>query len=290
MLGPTLQTRWDWRAAGNFIFGGTGTGLMIMAATMSLLGHSNTFFGLVASLFVGAGLGLVWLEIGRPMRSLNVFKNPNTSWMTREGMIAIAVLPLGMLAMLIDSAPVLIAAAVFAFGFMFAQAQILRAAKGIPAWRAYQIIALICTTGLAEGAGIFLIGTALSGAPIPDLAWIITITLIGLRILAWEHYRSALRRGAPEGTLKALRSISIPFHLIGLFIPFITAMVAVLNDVYQFPLAIITGLCITFSGWFCKYTIIIHAAYSQGYAIPHTPARGGGTSGPGIQPGWRLKS
>jgi len=289
MLGPTLQTRWDWRAAGNFIFGGTGTGLMAIAAAMALMGHANTFFGLVASLFVAAGLGLVWLEIGRPMRSMNVFKNPNTSWMTREGMIATVLLPLGLLAMFLDSTPILIAAAVFAVAFMFAQAQILHAAKGIPAWRTNQIIALICTTGLAEGAGIFLIGLALFGSTIPELVWIIAITLIGLRILAWEHYRGVLRRAAPEGTLKALRSISIPFHLLGLFIPFGTAMVAVLNDVYQLPLAIVTGLCITLSGWLCKYTIIIHAAYSQGYAITHSPARGGGTAGPGIQPGWRLK-
>jgi phenylacetyl-CoA:acceptor oxidoreductase subunit 2 len=41
-------------------------------------------------------------------------------------------------------------------------------------------------------------------------------------------------------------------------------------------------------GWFCKYQIVIYAAYYQGFAITHTPARGGGKPGPGLKPGWRL--
>ncbi len=290
MLGPKLQTRWDWRAAGNFILGGTGTGLMAVAALLALLGINTSLYGVVAAAFVAGGLGLVWLEIGRPMRSLNVFKNAKTSWMTREGMLVLGVLPLGILAALTDSKMLLVIAAAPALLFLYAQARILRAAKGIPAWRAKPIVNTILTTGLSEGAGVLLIGSALFSAAIPQLLWIIAIVLIGLRILAWERYRGVLRKAAPEGTLKALRAISVPFYLIGLIIPFATAMIAVLNSNYQLPLAIVTGLCMTLSGWLCKYTIVIYAAYSQGYAITHSPARGGGTAGPGIQPGWRVKT
>jgi len=289
MLGPTLQTNWDWRAAGNFIFGGAGTGLMVIAAIMALSGINAALYGLVAAAFVSAGLGLVWLEIGRPMRSLNVFRNPSTSWMTREGLLAMAVLPLGLFATLLDSKSVLIVAAVPALLFLYSQARILRASKGIPAWRAKQIVATILTTGLAEGAGIFLLGSALFGAAIPQLIWIIAIVLIGIRILAWERYRIVLNRSAPEGTVKALSAINIPLIVVGLLIPSATAITALLTNENQLPLAIITGLCITLSGWLCKYTIITRAAYSQGYAITHSPARGGGTAGPGIQPGWRVK-
>ena len=39
---------------------------------------------MLALALVAAGLGAVWLEIGRPLRAIHVFFNPCTSWMTRE--------------------------------------------------------------------------------------------------------------------------------------------------------------------------------------------------------------
>jgi phenylacetyl-CoA:acceptor oxidoreductase subunit 2 len=49
MLAPTLQKRWDWRAAGNFICGGSGSGLMIMAALLAILGLHTSGYALLAS-------------------------------------------------------------------------------------------------------------------------------------------------------------------------------------------------------------------------------------------------
>ena len=45
------------------------------------------------SAFIGAGLTCVWLEIGRPLRAINVFFHPQTSWMTREGIVAVPINP-----------------------------------------------------------------------------------------------------------------------------------------------------------------------------------------------------
>ena len=86
---PWHQTNWDWRAAGNFIGGGTGTGLLFFATLAAGSADAYRIMALVALAFVGGGLTCVWLEIGRPLRAINVFFHPQTSWMTREGIVAV---------------------------------------------------------------------------------------------------------------------------------------------------------------------------------------------------------
>ena len=41
-VGPVLQTSWDWRAASNFILGGCGSGLILVAAVVALVGAATT--------------------------------------------------------------------------------------------------------------------------------------------------------------------------------------------------------------------------------------------------------
>ncbi len=298
MLAPHLQKYWDWRAAGNFICGGTGTGLLVVASIMNMFGHITTWYGLTAAIFVATGLGLVGLETGRPTRSMNVFRNPGSSWMSREGFLATALLPLALLASLFDSTIVLIISAILALCFLFSQAQMLYASKGIPAWRAKEINAFILSTGLTEGIGVFLIGSTLfsdlqmenstwqtSSIPI----WIAALILMMLRSIAWLHYLGTLKKSAPSATLLKLNEINIPFIIIGLIIPLGITLHALFIDENNMTLSVFAGLCMTLAGWLCKYTIIIRAAYTQGYAITHTPARGGGHAGPGVQPGWKVQ-
>ena len=92
---PWVQRHWDLRAATNFVAGGAGAGLVVASVASGARG-APAAVALVAGLaFVGLGLFAVWLEIGRPLRALNVFANPRTSWMSRE---AIAAVVLGVLA------------------------------------------------------------------------------------------------------------------------------------------------------------------------------------------------
>ena len=99
---PRLQRNWDSRAACNFIAGGSGTGLLTAAAMASLAGRPYYPAGALAVVLIGFGLSMVWLEIGRPLRALNVFFHPQTSWMTREAFLALPVLTLASLAALLD--------------------------------------------------------------------------------------------------------------------------------------------------------------------------------------------
>ena len=85
---PWQQTSWDWRAAGNFIGGGLGSGLIVITALSIAPGMHVSALLLTGMALMGLGLLCVWLEIGRPLRALHVFFNPRTSWMTREAFVA----------------------------------------------------------------------------------------------------------------------------------------------------------------------------------------------------------
>ena len=60
---PWQQVSWDWRAAGNFIGGGAGTGLLVASALFAAPDAANAwiqswllFAGLMAAITLGAGL------------------------------------------------------------------------------------------------------------------------------------------------------------------------------------------------------------------------------------------
>ena len=100
---PVQQRNWDWRAAGNFVGGGSGSGLLIIIAVLTLLGARIDNLIVIAIFLIVTGLGLVWLEIGRPWRFLNVYRNPATSWMSRESWLASVLVPLALLASWFES-------------------------------------------------------------------------------------------------------------------------------------------------------------------------------------------
>ncbi|HKB55298.1 MAG TPA: hypothetical protein VKD22_14975, partial [Ramlibacter sp.] len=72
---PWQQAHWDWRAAGNFMCGGAGSGLIVFTVLSGTAGLAQVLLLLAGMGLVGLGLLCVWLEIGRPLRALNVFLN-----------------------------------------------------------------------------------------------------------------------------------------------------------------------------------------------------------------------
>ncbi len=283
---PWLQQHWDWRAAGNFTFGGTGSGLMAALALVAVSTPLSFLYVLVALAFVGAGLFLVWLETGRPWRApLNVFFNPWTSWMSRESIVAAALFPLALAAAWFEARPLLIAAALVAMGFLYCQARLVQACKGIPAWRQPAIIRLLITTGLCEGVGLLVVIGFLPTPALSGLTSVLAILLV-VRQLAWRAYMRALKLSAPAETLHVLGRLSTPFVLLGHVLP-----IALIASGYVFaqgaPLVgALAGACALAAGWLMKYQLITKASYNQGYAINHTPERGTGGGGAGGKPGW----
>ena len=55
------------------------------------------------------------------------------------------------------------------------------------------------------------------------------------------------------------------------------------------PGFVLGGLLTFAGGWVFKFALITRAAYNQGFAILHTPARGAGTPGVGAKPGWVVR-
>ena len=248
-----LQKHWDARAAANFMLGGMGAGLMVAAALFQPSGGAPVALALA---LVAAGLAAVWLEIGKKLRAINVFFNPFTSWMTRESFVAVLLFALGGAA-LWRGQPWLPLAALAALAFVFCQGRILRASKGIPAWRAPQVTLLIVSTGLAEGAGL-----ALFFAEVPALlAWLALAVI--LRALAWTRYAAAVKSPALETPGRALLQIGT-----------VGALALVLAAALLPALAPLAGLAALAPGLWLKFALVTRASFNQGFALPRTPVRG----------------
>jgi len=286
-VSPKLQTQWDWRAAANFTFGGTGTGLFAAAMLAGFIAPTMWIAAFLALALVGAGLFCVWLEIGRPWRFLNVLRHPARSWMTREAMVAVPFFGLGGLAWLLGSSSLGVLAAGAGLGFLYCQGRILKAAKGIPAWRQAGIVPLIVATGLTEGVGVFAFLAVLLGAS-DGLSGMVSaglLILVGLRYAAWTRYRTALgAEGAPTGAFTALDSGGLNLSAL----PQLAIAALGLVSIALPEALLLAGPAAMLTGWGFKFTLITKAAFNQGYAINRMPARGAGRSRRGIKPGWTM--
>lgn len=285
-VAPAQQGNWDWRAAGNFIGGGTGTGFLLVAALVAMGGLPVWPLALIGLAFVGGGLFCVWLEVGRPWRAMNVFFHPQTSWMSREAVVAVPLFGVGGLALLLNEPWPLLAAAVLGMLFLFAQANILQAAKGIPAWREPLIVPFIISTGIAEGGGLLLALLAAAGV-VP--VWLPPVFLFAVivRFVWWRMYLARLFEGvAPMATRRTARALNKPFFWAGHVAPSLLLALGLAVPPAGAPAFILAGLAVMLAGWWIKLAIVTRLAHEQGFAIPVSPRRGAGAAGPGARPGW----
>jgi phenylacetyl-CoA:acceptor oxidoreductase subunit 2 len=287
-IGPWHQTNWDLRAAANFCGGGSGTGLLVAAVVAHASGAPYRPLALAALALIALGLACVWLEIGRPWRALHVFFHPQTSWMTRESLVAVPLFAAGAAALWQEGGAFAWATAALAAAFLWCQAQILRAAKGIPAWRAPWVVPLILSTGLVEGAGLAAIACAFL-APVHELARPAALALAVLLVLragVWQAYRAKL--DAPTRAVAALDRAAPLFHRVGNWVAALLATIAALlaSDAVAAPLGIVAGTIAVAGGWGLKFVLVARAGFNQGFALPHLPVRGSGKPGPPAKPGW----
>lgn len=270
---PWHQTNWDFRAAFNFIFGGTGAGLLIAAAFSGAAGNALRAEMLLGMALIGAGLVSVWFEIGRPLRAMNVGFNPFTSWMTREAFAAGLVFTLGLAAAWLGSQPLALAAALAALVFAYCQSRILQAAKGIPAWRVPALIWLVVTTALAEGAGLVVALAALFDTPARGALAYFSLALIA-RALAWSIYRGGVAKIAVRAALAALERTGKILIQFGTIAPLALLLAAWFAPDAARVLVLLAGIAALATGWQFKFVLITRAAYNQGFALPHLPVRG----------------
>ena len=272
---PWQQTQWDWRAAGNFVCGGAGGGLIVFAALSGAQGLALAALLLGGLALVGTGLACVWLEIGRPLRALHVFFNPQTSWMTREAFVATLLMPAA-LAAAAGLPGFEWLAAVLALTFVYCQSRMLQAAKGIPAWREPLLVPLVVLSGLAEGGGLWLLVQPAHAAG-ESLLLALVGALVLARVLVWLAYRHRLALRAAPRAMAALDAAGRWLQLAGSLLPLaLLALVAggLIGSALAAPLLVIAGLLAAAAGAWLKFTLITRAGFNQGFALVHLPVRG----------------
>jgi phenylacetyl-CoA:acceptor oxidoreductase 26-kDa subunit len=272
---PSRQKSWDVRAAANFTCGGAGTGLIVFAA---IAGGHGAFLAspIIAGLaLVAIGLLSVWHETGRPLRALHVFFHPQTSWMSREAYVATLLFPAGLLAAAGVPGLAWVSAAL-ALMFVYCQARMLRASRGIPAWRESRIVPLIVATGLAEGGGLFLAASPWLHADTAPLLEGFAVLLL-LRALLWWAYRRVLAGAAAPRALVALDHSGAMLYLAGTLLPLALTGFVAAGAPGGAPAAFaaaIAGIAAAAAGAQMKYTLVVKAGFTQGFALAHLPVRG----------------
>ncbi len=271
---PWQQTSWDARAAGNFVGGGAGSGLLLFTAVSGAQGSLRPLLFALALVLVALGLLCVFAELGRPWRSMNVIFNPRTSWMSREAALAPLLLGSGALALfgVAAAAPL---AALLGLGFLYCQARIVQAAKGIPAWREPLTVPLLVATGLTEGAGLFWLLAPSWGQGTPAL-WVAFGVLLALRFALGAFWYRRLARSLPARPLQAVNRAGHAFNA-GSLLPLaivLGVLATPLTPGWAVALQTLAGAVAVLGGAAFKFMLITQAGFNQGFALPHLPVRG----------------
>lgn len=274
-FGITHQTSWDWRAAGNFIGGGTGSSLLVAAVIFAFPTALGPWPLLLAIACIGAGMLCVWTEIGRPWRAFNVLFHPQTSWMTREAFVAGLIIGLGALHLIFPALAVAgYGAGLAGLLFLFCQGRILKAAKGIPAWREPRVVPLIMSTGLAEGVALLALLGIADGTRDPRLLPALML-LIVWRAASWVLYHQRLQASdAPASTRGVLAGMHRVLLSTGTVLPLAAGGMALAFPAMATLALVVAALATLGSGWHCKLQLITQAAQVQGYALGNKLRRG----------------
>ena len=191
--------------------------------------------------------------------------------MTREALLA--PLLLGCTAAAVPWPALQPLAALLALAFLYRQARILQAARGIPAWREPLTVPLIVATGLAEGAGLYWLAAA-AWQPGRGTAWLALGALLVLRlasscsgIAAWQPScgRRTARR-APHGDALQRR------HAAALALVLLVAVAPVALSAARWQA--LAGALSATGGALFKFMLVTRAGFNQGFALPHLPVRG----------------
>lgn len=283
LVGP-LQTFWDWRAAMNWCFGGTSSGLAVMAAVMALVGLGNaaalpTVYG-VAGVLMAIGLFFVFLKIGRKLRFWRAVSRPHSSWMSRELYVVAVFYPAVLASLLTRHWLAYAITGIAALTFLLCQAMILYKARGIPAWRVPLIPVMITATGLLEGFGLLL---AFGASVVSVATGGVALSLIGLALIVvnawlWYAYRAGANRAGVGPLARGVLAEATPVvHGVAHVVPAVFFGLALLIPEIRAGLLAAGGLTAVLGGAIWKFTVIVKAGYQQGFAMAKWPQRGSGS-------------
>lgn len=278
------QHFWDYRAAMNFMLGGMASGLVIVAwfahASGALGARAVLSLNLVAAAIMAVGLFFVFLKIGRKARFLFVLLRPQSSWMTRETWCVAVFYPAVFAGLLWPHAALNLLAAFTTAGFLYCQARIIYASKGIPAWRAPLVPTMLVATGLFEGLGLLSVAAALGGwntGLITGLA-VSGLVLAALNAALWRRYRATAKaEGIGPLSRRDLTAMSPVLHAVGHAVPAVLYGLCLFSGPAASALSGFAGAAAVAGGAWWKFKLITRACHEQGFALPMVPQRGSGS-------------
>ncbi len=282
-LAGQAQTFWDMRAAMNFILGGFGAGLIIIAYLMHVITGLdepvmlNMF--MVAGVIIAVGLFFVWLKIGRKLRALYVVLRPQSSWMSREVYAVALLYGAALLDLWIQSMVLHTVVALAAVAFLYCQARILHAAKGIPSWRVPAMPWMLIASGLLEGFGLVALILAIFPQSMPTtfLLPIAGLILTALNAVLWRNYvTNAKENGIGPHSRIVLITHTLRVHSIAHLLPAFLVMIFIAWPLGPPAVFGAAGALILIGGAYWKGLVITKACHQQGFAMAKYPQRGSG--------------
>ncbi len=175
---------------------GLGLGLLAWASVLMPVGQGAAFAFAPALAMAGAGFLASTFHLLRPSRAVLAVTQWRSSWLSREAILALAVLPLSALhgALLTwgaGSAPLGLLAATLCLATVLATAMIYAQMRSIPRWHHWTTPAHFLAYSLAGGALLL--------APRP-VALALLAAALALQLLHWRHGRTAFARAGTTMT------------------------------------------------------------------------------------------
>ena len=190
---------------------GAGFGLLAVLGIVAAMGMPPEgalyWVGFVLGLGLsGAGLLSSTFHLGHPERAWRAFSQWRSSWLSREGVMALLTLGLsGLFALSLllgnEARGLGAAAAVAALITVYTTAMIYTQLKTVQRWNTPLTVLVFLGFALASGVFLYTVLTALFVQPAPGWQVISALTLFGgwgAKLLWWRHGDAAPARSTPE--------------------------------------------------------------------------------------------
>ncbi|MDX2145398.1 MAG: DmsC/YnfH family molybdoenzyme membrane anchor subunit [Rhodospirillaceae bacterium] len=192
---------------------GAGYGLLIVLGLYALAGALPrdfwfAFAAMALSLaLITAGLLSSTAHLGHPERAWRAFSQWRSSWLSREGVMAVATyipaLLFGLAWIFPDTfalplAPLGVLSAAFAFGTLFTTAMIYRSLKPIHRWHNKYVVPGYMVLGPMSGAVLALAVATLMGQRMPFLATISGVLLATGLLVKWLYWSFCDETASPS--------------------------------------------------------------------------------------------
>jgi phenylacetyl-CoA:acceptor oxidoreductase 26-kDa subunit len=280
LIRPIQQTVWKWPAVINFSLGGMGTGLYLLGALAAMQGNPSLtpVFKLAGPVLASFGFLALTTEAGRPARSINLFRHLRRSWMSRETLFAAIFIPSALFDGVFPFVPLQALALLAALALVTSQGFIVYRARGVTAWNVPSVPPLFVASGLAGGAGLLLLASALS-AVLPERPMILSaLASVLLSMLVWLRYLTLSGQAFHDATATLRRSASLSLTLgIGQIVPLVLLSVLLslsLDTGWVRVLATLAGISLVLGGVMQKAGLILRAGYLRAIVLgtPRMPS------------------